>query len=316
MNGTTLTAMGATGNVLWTTELDSPWTERFQGEDDSTWRTQIVDMHGDGAPEVLVAAPTAPDEDQLLCFSPRGRVLWCYRAPVQVRFGMWDVNGPWRLRQMLVAPENGSRSIYLVVTHPVWWPSFVVRISPSGASKVVFASSGNIRALGEFHMASGNYILAAGVNNEYAQASLAILRQGGPPATSPQSDAVSYLCTRGCPPERPYRYYRYILFPRSELSTASGTPYNFVAIHGRANGVTVGTDEQAVGMMAYYDFSPDLQPERVSYGDGYREVHRQFEKEGRIKHSYEQCPERRAPAILRICNENGNWRTVSVPRAP
>jgi DNA-binding winged helix-turn-helix (wHTH) protein len=316
MNGTTLTALGAAGDVLWTSELDSPWMERFEGEDDSTWRTQIVDLEGNGVPEVLVAAPSAPDEDKLLCFSPRGKVLWRYRAPIQVRFGTWDVSGPWRLRQMMVASENGSGSIYLVVTHPVWWPSFVVRISPSGASRVVFANSGNVRALGQFRMASGNYILAAGINNEYGQASLAILRQDGPPATSPQGDAVKYLCTRGCPPERPYRY---ILFPRSELNMASEAPYNFaVAIHSRTNGVTVGTRELSIGwgLGEFYDFSQELQPERVADGDGYREIHRLFEKEGRIKHSFEQCPTRKAPAILRICDENGNWSTVSVPRSP
>jgi hypothetical protein len=217
---------------------------------------------------------------------------------------------------MLVASEKGSSAVYVAVSDAIWWQSFVLRISPSGAQSIVFASSGNIRDLRRFEVASGSYILAAGINNEYGQASLAVLRQDGPPATSPQGNAATYLCTRGCPSARPYRY---ILLPRSELNIASQLPYNFAAvIHKRTNGVTVETDElrSGPGSLVFYDFSQDLEPQRVVYGDGYREAHRQFEREGRIKHTYEQCPERKAPAILRICDENGNWSTVSVPRVP
>jgi len=316
INGKTLTAIGDTGGVLWTRELDLPWKERNPGEDEPTWRNQIVDLGRDGSPDVLVAAPTAPDEDQLLCFSPRGNVLWRYRAPIQARFGAWDVAGPWIFRQMLAPSDSGSRSIYLSVIHPIWWPSFVVRISPSGKPEVVFANSGHIRVIRTITMASGNYLLAAGTNNEYTQAFLAILRQDGPPATSPQGDALEFLCTRGCPPGRPYRY---ILFPRTELSTASDVPYNFaVGIRARTDGLTVETDELWVGTAprAFYDFSPELLPRSVSYGDGYRELHGKFERGGRIKHGFDQCPERKTPAILRICDENGNWSAVSVPHVP
>jgi hypothetical protein len=290
--------------------------ERFPG-DDSSWRIQVVDLNGDGLPEVLVAPQTSPDEDQLLCFSSRGRLLWRYRSQIQARFGTWDVSGPWVFWRMLVAPDKGRRSIYLAVDHPIWWPSFLVRVSASGEPRLVFASSGHIRSLGQLRMASGNYILAGGVNNEYGQAYLAVLRQDGPPATSPQRAVVKYLCTRGCSSERPYRF---VLFPRSELNTASEEPYNYaVRIRYRTNGVTVVTDElsdERPPIVAFYDFSQEVEPERVGYNDSYREVHKRFEREGRIKHSWEQCPERKSPAILRICDENGNWSTVPVPRAP
>lgn len=314
VNGRILTALGASGDVLWRNELDLAWKERTPGQD--AWRTQVADLNGNGIPEVLVAAPTAPDEDQLFCFSPRGKLLWRFQAQIQGRFGTWDVNGPWIFRQMLIAPDKDSRSIYLALNHPIWWPSFIVQISRSGASRLAFANSGNTRALGTFHTASGNYILAAGTNNEYKHASLAILRQNGPPATSPQADAAKYFCTRGCPSERPYRY---ILFPRSELGMASDVPYNFaVEIHNRTNGLTVVTEELKVESApeAFYEFSKELQPESVAYGDGYREVHKRFEREGRIKHSFDECPERKAPAILRICDEHGHWSEVSVPRVP
>jgi hypothetical protein len=59
-----------------------------------------------------------------------------------------------------------------------------------------------------------------------------------------------------------------------------------------------------------------LQPERVAFDSGYREIHKRFEREGRIKHSYTDCPERKSPAILTIFDEHGNKSTVKVPRVP
>ena len=169
-------------------------------------------------------------------------------------------------------------------------------------------------ALRRVQTKAGSYILGAGVNNEYRQASLAILSEAGPPATSPQTVGSEYECIRGCPAARPYRY---ILLPRSELSIASDEAYNVAArIRARPGGVTVETREGFGEAGGFYDFSQDLQPERVAYGGNYREIHRRFEKEGRINHSFKDCPERKSSAIFRICDERGNWSTVRVPRVP
>jgi DNA-binding winged helix-turn-helix (wHTH) protein len=76
INGKTLTAIGDTGGVLWTRELDLPWKERNPGEDEPTWRNQIVDLGRDGSPDVLVAAPTAPGRGSTPLFlSSRQRTL-------------------------------------------------------------------------------------------------------------------------------------------------------------------------------------------------------------------------------------------------
>jgi DNA-binding winged helix-turn-helix (wHTH) protein len=310
-----LAAMDAGGAVLWTYAFDTQLKEPPREE--SAWRTQIVDLNGDGVTEVLMTAQFETEDsipkEELLCFSARGKLLWRYRPDNRFAFGSWEVNGPWVFSHVLVARENGSkRSVYLAVHHTPSWPSFVVRLSPAGTAKLVFVSSGNVRALRRFQMGSGSYILAAGINNEYRQASLAVLAENGPPSTSPQSEPT-FQCARGCPVATPYRY---ILIPPSELSRASEMPYNY-ALHIVAlpSGVSVLTDELGWDRGAIYEFSRELQPERVIWGDNYREIHRQFEREGRIKHTYENCPERSSPAILRVCDQDGKWSEVSVPRA-
>jgi hypothetical protein len=214
---------------------------------------------------------------------------------------------------MLVVPEGRSSSVWVAVVHDVWWPSFIERLSAAGVPSRVFTSSGDIMVLRHVQTKAGPYLLAAGVNNEYCQASLAILSENGPPTTSPQKEGSPFQCLRGCPVARPYRY---ILLPPSELNIANDAPYNTANhIHARPDGITVQTQE-VPGSDAFFDFSLDLQPERVAYGSNHREIHKRFEREGRIKHSYKDCPERKSPAVLRICDEHGNWSTVTVPRVP
>jgi DNA-binding winged helix-turn-helix (wHTH) protein len=312
-NGKTLVATSDSGRVLWKYHLNAAlWDPPAE---ELLWRTQIVELDGGGLPEVLVAAvfgpPGSGGKDEIFCFSSSGTVLWRYKPEVDIEFNRRGLNGPWHPSDILVVPEKRSSTIWVAVVHDVWWPSFVDRLSPAGVRSRVFTSSGDIMALQRVRTKAGSYILAAGVNNEYRQASLAILSENGPPTTSPQTEGSAYQCTRGCPAAKPYRY---ILLPRSELNAASDAPYNIATqILTRPGGITVKTDEVPP---AFYDFSQELQPDRVAYSEGYREAHQRFEREGRIKHSYKDCPERRSPAILTIYDERGNVSTVRVPRVP
>jgi DNA-binding winged helix-turn-helix (wHTH) protein len=315
-NGNTFLAMSDSGRVLWKHAFDAPLREL--PADESAWRTQIVDLDGSGVPEVLVAATFGPPgpggKDEIFCFSSHGTILWRYKPKVEIAFNRPDLNGPWLVTHMVVVPEHRSSSIWVAVAHDVWWPSFIERLSAAGVPRRVFTSSGDIMALRPVQTKAGPYMLAAGINNEYSQASLAILSENGPPTTSPQTEGSEFQCVRGCPAAKPDRY---ILLPRSELNAASDEPYNIaVRIHARPGGITVQTQELVTGLGAFFDFSQDLQPERVAYSTDYRELHKRFEREGRIKHSFKDCPERKSPAILRICDEHGNWTEVQVPRVP
>jgi hypothetical protein len=306
--------MSDSGRTLWKSRFDAPLWE--PPAEEAAWRTQIVDLDGDGVPEVLVAAAFGPPgsggKDEIFCFSSQGKLLWRYKPKVEIEFNTPGLNGPWHFTDVLVVPENRSSSIWVAVVHDVWWPSFVERVSSTGVRSRVFTSSGNVMALRRVQTKSGPHILAAGVSNEDRQAFLAILSENGPAATSPQKEGSAFQCIKGCPAARPYRY---ILLPRSELGAASDQPYNIARrILARRDGVTVEAREDGVVPSSFYDFSQELRPERVAYGDNYREMHKRFEREGRIHHSFKDCPERKRPAILRICDEHGIWTNVEVER--
>jgi hypothetical protein len=231
-NGNSLVAVSASGRILWKHTFEM--TLREPDAYESTWRTQIVDLDGDGDPKILVAAPFSSPEgrpEEVFCFSARGKVQWRYKPQANIEFNTPGLNGPWRIAKMLVVPEGHASSVWVAVVHDVWWPSFLVRRFPSGERRVVFTSSGDIMALRKVQADSGSYILAAGVNNEYRAASLAILQENSRSVTSPQTPGSPYQSNRGCPAGRPYRY---ILLPRSELNAASNQPYNIaIWIHAR-----------------------------------------------------------------------------------
>jgi hypothetical protein len=130
INGTRLVAMGANGGVLWTYPFDEPLAEGLP--DELAWRLQIVDLNGDGLPEVLLvaafaSAPGHPGE--IFCFSSAGKVLWQYKANLEIRFNRSDLNGPCHFTHVVVVPGKPAGTVWAAVAHNLWWPSFVLRFS-------------------------------------------------------------------------------------------------------------------------------------------------------------------------------------------
>jgi hypothetical protein len=321
VSGRSLAALNATGAILWTHEFEAPLQE--PPPEEAVWRTQIVDVDGDRFPEILMVATSAREHlstsERLFCFSSKGKVLWQYEPQVDVEFGTPGMKGPWKFEDVLVTSGDRGSSIWIAVVHAVWWPSFVVRLSAAGVAKLAFANPGNVRSLRRIETQSGSYILTAGVNNGYRRAFVAMLAEGAPAAKSPEAADPGYRCVRGCPSNRPYRY---ILLPQSEVGAAT-LPYNIgVKILARPGGLTVQTAETPGGdgpggaPSGFFYFSHDLHPEGVAYADGYRQLHESLEKRGRITHSFKDCPEQKSPAIVEVCDENGHWSRVAVPRVP
>ena len=238
----------------------------------------------------------------------RGKLLWHYRPEIHMEFNTRDLNGPWSIAQMILVDEGRSKSIWLAVDHAIWWPAFLVKISPGGTGEIRFTSSGAIYGLMSLRTKSGAYVLASGIANEYRTAAAAVLAVNGAPATSPQGDGSEFQCIRGCPAGR------YILFPRSELNEASDLPYNNASqIHLKPGGFTIRTAEVEAAAQ-FFEFTEEFQPERVVYSGDYQDRHRRYELEGRITHSFDLCPERRNPAVEKIFDEHGISRSISAPR--
>lgn len=337
--GATIEARDAQGRLAWRYDATGPDTPQ-QGSD-GTVRARILqgwlaDLDADGRPETLAlvnyahtagragpmpnalephpVAGRATLGERLLCLTPRGALRWAFDPRHTLSFAGRRFDGPWRMYGWVAPIVSGRKRLWVSVIHDVWWPSFIVALDEGGASDVRYVSAGHVHALAHLDGGPTPLVLAGGVNNEYAAASLAALDAAGPPAASPQTASAGYYCDE-CPPGRPVRY---ILFPRSEVNRLSGDPYNRVEqirVSGSQVMVTVFEGTFKVGARTVYGLSRTLDIESVGMSDSYWEAHRSFEREGRLNHSVEQCEEYTKGMAVRTWTLSTGWLTVWAKQA-
>ena len=63
----------------------------------------------------------------------------------------------------------------------------------------------------------------------------------------------------------------------------------------------------AVGI---FEFSRDFQLKAARWSDGYRESHDTLEREGRIRHPWEQCPDQYGPRLVRAWDPEHGWTEI------
>lgn len=312
-SGSKLVALDGRGELAWEYEfsqrVEKPAFEPAQ-------KPRFVDLDGDGKQEVLVIVAFADEgiedilREELYCFSCFGEVLWKYEPRLTLSFGDRQYERPWRITDMLVSPEDNSKTIWIAMVHHTWWPSFIAKLDVTGNPTVQFVNSGGIYALNYLRNDTGSYILAGGINNEYSAAMLAVLSEEQAPATSPQSSTSAYKCD-SCPEGS---VYRYILFPRSELNLLEGGPYNRVVnLRVFDNQIELWTTEVAPSAVLLFEFSTNLEFKAVSASDGYAELHRQFSRQGKIGHAVPDCPELVQPYVAKTWDARSGWEDVSVP---
>jgi len=311
-----LTAYGEDRRPLWSHQFPQPVRE-FSG-DELARRVRLVDLDGDGRPEILAATRLTESlwRDQLWCFSSSGKLLWQYSPEMTLRSASRQYTGPWHFKDVVVGGSGEEKFTWVAVGHHTWWPSFIVRLEAAGRAVIQFEHSGSLFVLEHHQTPEGGYLLAGGLNNEYDSAILAVLKDDQAPAASPQPPGSRFRSEQP-PAGGPYRYF---LLPPTELhALVSPAPYNQTkVIHSASDGVQVWTDEENRGpltLTAVYEFSAGLDPKGFTLGSGYRKVHLRLEREGKLHHTIEQCPERRGPKELRRWTPIEGWSDILVPAA-
>ncbi|HLW79383.1 MAG TPA: hypothetical protein VKU44_07265 [Terriglobia bacterium] len=307
------------GKVAWSHDFGRPL--RPEGSEDAMPEVQIQDLNGDGSKEIIVAAPLLvfdggdASTDALYCFSSRGKVLWRQVFDNHVHFGGEDCGPRWQIQTLMVTSQSGKRSVWCTICSYPTSVAVLVKIDPSGHATPYFVNYGHLNALNEVHASSGSYVLAGGVNNEYNCAMLAVLAESGVSGRSPQTGAFSDCDS--CPGGEPYRY---LLFPRSDVSAAAGKPYNSVfnvLVTGpRAQAMTVeipGAGAPEPADWGLYELADDFTPRTRFFSDNYWADHQRFSAEGKIKHDVEHCPERVKPVKVRVWSAENGWRDVLLP---
>jgi hypothetical protein len=252
-----------------------------------------VDLDQDGRPEVVVAlrhldANRQPAET-LLCFSSSGRIRWKVRLNDELQFGEGTFGPPWRAEDLSVITTPTGPRIAVAVHHDVWWPSFIATLDAAGRVDNRFIHDGWLTRLES--TADGRTLIAGGFNNDRDAPVLAFLPSNQLNGHGPRPADLRYRCLNCAGPE-PAKYFT---FPRTEINRALGlTPLDdHLIVHGDGSVIfRVGQDRYHGNVEAVYELSTDGAVRHASVSDDYWTAHRALEREGRIAHSADDCPER------------------------
>jgi hypothetical protein len=322
--GFTLNALQAfddSNQLLWTYTFPGPLepsalSERRPLSDFS----YIGDFRGKGDREVLVSAPVRSGLNtrnspwtEVDLFSSRGDLLWSYLPQRRFLFGKHEIDGPWAGGALFVSGYAGKPQIWAALSQAVWSNSFVVNLDPAiGKDTLRFVNTGTVRALNEITTSQGKFLLVAGFNNEADTGSLAIINEAKVFAASPQTEGTRHKC-ESCPAGDPDYYFE---FPRSEINELEQAHEDSVVE------VTVRDDQIQLlkrelnsdsGQQAiYYLLSADqgFRPVSVRFDSTYDMLHRKLEREGKLDHTLENCPERLHPRPIRVWTPAGGWTEV------
>ncbi len=324
-----ITAWDSKGRIVWEYVLPEPAEiQPVQGCEGVAFQ----DLIGDGHRELLVLAnslprtPAVASSQQLnsvlfkravlYCFSDRGKLLWTYSPEaIKLSFNGRLFEGPWRALAMLFTPREQGKYIWISFMHNTWWPSFVMRIDARGGATMAFLNSGALGSLAYVRNTSGGYVIAAGTNNGYGSATVAIFGENDPTTASAQAGGTPYVYDQwtGGP-------YMQFVFPRSELFDMSGESFHIaMAVQLTGERIQIQTNEGkdpngfAPFLLGFYELSPDFKLLSASFSDTYWTLHRQREQEGKIHHTAEQCPDRKIAGRVRLWLAHRGW---TVPEPP
>jgi hypothetical protein len=264
------------------------------------------------SPGVLVTVYLGEGKgDVLYFFSPRGEPLWQFTSDDTVSFVSGDFKLSWGFHLARLIEAAGETKVLLDTRQYTWWPSQLLLLNLRGEVEERFVNAGWINSAYLMKSPLGPVVVVGGVSNSHDGAFLAILDANHISGTSPEQAGTPYEC-RNCPAGRPLKYF---VFPRSELNVVTGSL--LYAGNGFPQGDIIPVVKPEVhGDLgqgppeSIYEFSLDFQLQRASYGDHYWEWHRKLEKEGKIKHSREQCPERNGPPRILQWEPKNGWQEI------
>lgn len=234
--GNTLEVLNESGQLLWYSSFPQELHDQYSSIH------LCADIDGDGRNEVLWSCSPwnqeAPDTD-LVCYSSRGRELWRFspRRALVTAARPFPPEYLVRAIRAFHGPDGGT--LIALLSTNTWDPCQVTLLDAAGNSLGEYWNHGHFNAdafiVEDFDGDGRREILAAGENNAYNRACLAVLDTGRIEGTAPQKDIPEHAFS-GFPEGREKRY---VLFPRSLLCDT-------MAIRNKATSVVLRPEERLI----------------------------------------------------------------------
>jgi hypothetical protein len=229
----------------------------------------IKDIQGDGQNEVLFSIQTQDAANEgLICFDPRGDVLWQFQGGRELRFGPKVYSGDYRIKgfELEDIDGDGAQEVLVISIHDPDWPCQLAILDSQGRMLAEYWNAGYIMDI-VFHDLNGDgadEMLLCGVSNEYGRGFFAVFDPARIAGQSPHADG-RYRCAelgQGT-------YTHYVLFPRSDVRKDYPTEAALSIALQDTGRLLFTTDHGGL----IYELNPDLTVYYVTYSNTFREMH-------------------------------------------
>ena len=244
----------------------------------------IADIDEDGRDEVLVSTNAVERANRrLYCFEADGRTRFVHQPTGTRRFGDDEYAEPWLVsRVFLTRGPGGSRRLWVVSTHNLWFPSVVQELDPHGAVRQEYWSNGFIIGVVETSWNGRPVVLVGATNNDFRAASLAVFPAdrvtGSAPAARP-----AYAC-RNCPAGGPEEFF---IFPSLCAARLNGQAGLLEAWVERGDRIRATVIQGPAGAGAtYYTLGPDGKVLAAEISREFQTQHGQLERQGVLDHRF------------------------------
>lgn len=272
-------------------------------------RPSIADVDNDGGRDVVVGVAYYDEPatgrlrgGELLRLSERAGDGWVFAFDDHLAFRETAYTGPWALTDWQVGP--GGR-IAVAAHHSVWWPAIATVLDGGGHRLSTFINPGWIETL---RWLDRDRLAMGGFSNARDAAMLAIVDTTIVSGQAPGTTGTPYECV-SCASESAVFY---ATFARSELNRVTGSRFNRAQVTRLDDVLMVTTIEvpgDPLAATAIYEFDARLSLVSARYDDVYWEAHRRLEREGRLGHGRDACPERNGPPAVAKWEDEG-WVMV------
>jgi hypothetical protein len=291
----TLVALSESGKQLWRRELDfEPDAAAYASTVDEAFgmkRIRFADLDDDGANEVVLSIASIRNTaaQGYRVFNADGSLRYAIEPSDRVTFGDVEYAGPWTVyRMFIIANPDGSRSIWTVFIHSLYFPTLLMEVDHAGAIKSKYWSNGYIEDVGVVAFGDRRRVLVAGTHNDSRGASLAIFDYGAVAGAAPAvfDKFRCKTCDRGGPA-------RFLVFPRQCIAEAvagqaaaqmmkvdaAGRVFLFAGEGPRNPG-----GDLAAGV--WYTVDPQLEQSSMQFAVASSLLHNRLENAGRLSHSF------------------------------
>jgi hypothetical protein len=277
----------------------------------------IAIRNGDGGFIIGTAQRFAGPEDaprggQLLWLQRDGALHHSFEFTDSLDFEAGTYGGPWPITDYAVDNVRTVERVAVAAHHNNWWPSMVTILDADWKRTGTFVNAGWIESV---YWVTPERLLISGFSNARDGGMVALLDASALDGQSPTWNPDDHMRCTSCGPGAPLKY---LIMPRSELNQVTGSRFNRAILEPLADRMVISTIEiPAEGpdvVVAVYEFTHDLELLSARFGDQYWARHAALERDGRITHNRQNCPDSGGPRKIERWDPQKGWTTQRIER--